>query len=354
MLSRRTLLAFTLTGACSAVGAAPAPVKPAPASKPAPAPARPVPPAPVWSVAFSPDGKLLAAGGYKQIALWDLATQTAKPLAGHAGPVRCLAWSADGSRLAGGGGKPGELGEVKVWTIAGGAASGTPATIREHRDFVEGLVFSPSGAVVSAGMDDRALVVPLASGKASHQMSDHTGRVVSVAFSASGKYVATGSLDSTVKIWGASDYKPLANLDRNGGQVYALTFLPAGDQLLVGGEDGNVRLYRLRETRSGKLTGVNGDIVRTFNGNRTPVFTVAAAPKGTLVAWAGADKIVHVYDSASGNRKYTLKDSPEAVYGLAFSPDGATLAAGCRDGKVRLWSMADGKAAAELAANGRE
>src|SRR4051812_22993685 len=69
-------------------------------------------PAPVWSVAFSPDGATLAAGSYRSIQLWSVASKTAaKALAGHAGPVRCLAWSADGKRLAGGGGRPGEQGE---------------------------------------------------------------------------------------------------------------------------------------------------------------------------------------------------------------------------------------------------
>ena len=334
MLSRRSLLLIP------AVVCLPA------AAAPAPKPAVPARPAPVWSVAFSPDGKLLAAGGYKRIDLWDVAAKTSRPLEGHAGPVRCLAWSADGTRLAGGGGKPGELGEVKVWTVTDGQA--TPAgVLREHKDFVEGLAFAPSGAVVSAGMDDRALVVPLESGKSTHAMSDHTNRVVSVAFSSTGKYVATGSLDTTVKIWGATDYKPLANLDRNGGQVHSIAFLPAGDQLLVGGEDGNVRIYRLRETRTGSMTGVNGDISRTFNGNRTPVYTVAASVKGNLLAWAGADKTIQVFDS-NGGRKYALKECPDAVYSVAFSPDGALLAAGCRDGKVRVWTMSDGKLTVEF------
>ncbi|HEU4753493.1 MAG TPA: hypothetical protein VFU47_10340 [Armatimonadota bacterium] len=43
-----------------------------------------------------------------------------------------------------------------------------------------------------------------------------------------------------------------------------------------------------------------------------------------------------------------MKECPDAVYSLAFSPDGATLAAGCRDGKVRLWGMTDGKLIGEL------
>ena len=50
----------------------------------------------------------------------------------------------------------------------------------------------------------------------------------------------------------------------------------------------------------------------------------------------------------NGNRKYNLKDLPDAIYSLAISPDGSLLAAGCRDGKIRFWTLSDGKPAGEL------
>jgi WD40 repeat protein len=308
-------------------------------------------PAPVWSLAFSPDGKVLAAGSYQRVQLWDAASKSPlRTLSGHAGPVRCLAWSADGKQLAAGGGKPGELGEVKIWSVGeGGPAAGKDAApMREHRDVVEGVAFSASGdAVLSASVDEKVLAVGLADGKVLRAMTDHTNRVVSVAVSPNGKYVATGSLDKTVKIWSGADYKPLANLDNNGGQVYGVQFLPSSTQLAVAGEDGNLRVYRLSEVKTGSLVGINGTVERTFNGNRTPLLALAVAGKGNLLACGGADKSVNVFD-VNGGRKYALKECSDAVYALAFSPDGATLAAGSRDGKVRLWNMADGKLLGEL------
>jgi WD40 repeat protein len=89
-------------------------------------------------------------------------------------------------------------------------------------------------------------------------------------------------------------------------------------------------------------------VERTINGNRTPVFTVAVAPKGNLLAAAGPDKTVNVFDYTNGGRKHTLKECTDAVYSLAFTSDGTKLAAGCRDGKVRVWTTADGKLAAEF------
>jgi WD40 repeat protein len=160
--------------------------------------------------------------------------------------------------------------------------------------------------------------------------------------------VATGSLDRTVKIWSGTDFKPLANLDFPGGQVFQLAFLPQGDQFIATGEDGNTRIYRINESRSGKVTGFNINSVRTLGGNRTQVFSVAASAKGNFWALGGEDKVVSVYDASNGNRKYQLKECTDAVYAVALSPDGSLVAAGSRDGKVRLWTTADGKLAAEL------
>jgi WD40 repeat protein len=307
-------------------------------------------PAPVWALAFRPDGTPLAAGTYQRVQLWDVAAKTAsRALTGAVGPVRCLAWSADGKQLAAGCGKPAELGQALVWSVAEDGTAAAPTMLKEHKDVVEGVAFAPAAdTLVTAGMDEKAIATQWSTGKVVRTMTDHTNRVVSVSVSPNGKWVATGSLDKTVKIWDATDFKPLANLDNNNGQVYAVRFLPPGNQLVVAGEDGNVRIYQLSESRTGKLSGVNGNVVRTFNGNRTPVFALAVSQKGDLLAYAGEDKTVHVQDLSGGKRRYTLNESPDAVYALAFSPDGSLLAAGCRDGKVRLWTTADGKPAGEL------
>lgn len=304
-------------------------------------------PAPVWSLAFSPDGKVLAGGSYQRVQLWDAAAKTPlRTLSGHAGAVRCLAWSADGKQLAAGGGKPGQLGEVKIWNAAEEGAA--PVTMQEHRDVVESVAFAGTGdAVLSASIDERALAVQLSTKKVLGTMQDHTNRVVGVAVSPSGKYVATGSLDKTVKIWGA-DFKPIANIDTGLGPVNALAFLPSGEQLAVAGEEGNLRIYRLSEARSGKLVGLNTNVVRTINGDRVPLLCLAISQKGNFLAVGAADNSVRVYDLNSGNRKYLLKECADQVYSVAFSPDGTVLAAGARDGKVRLWTTADGKPAGEL------
>ncbi|MFN3648793.1 MAG: WD40 repeat domain-containing protein [Armatimonadota bacterium] len=333
-LTRRTLLG------AAAAGAGFASLRPAAAA----------PPSPVWAVAYSPDGKLLAAGRYREVLVWRLGDPGARPSIvwnEAPGPVRGLAWSPDGTRLAAATGRPGQTGEVAVIHGAHQPPLGGEYPVhlyKEHKDVVEGIAFASEGRVLlTAGLDDRALALQMEPRKPLATMGDHTGRVTAIAVSPNGKYVATGSLDRTVKIWSAADYLPLANVDGSVGPVTALVFIPGNDQFAVAGEEGNVRLFRVVEQRSGGQVGVNGAFVRQINGNRTPVNCLAVAAKGTLLAIGGEDRVVHLYDSANGRRLQQLKDSPEPIYGVALSPDASQVAAGSRDGKVRIWSAADGK-----------
>src|SRR5215207_6051258 len=80
----------------------------------------------IFSLAYSPDGGLLALGGYKDVVLLDAGTR--KPLAtltGHAETVRSLSFSRDGKLLAAAGGVAGRKGEVKVWDVGTRAAVAT-------------------------------------------------------------------------------------------------------------------------------------------------------------------------------------------------------------------------------------
>jgi WD40 repeat protein len=292
----------------------------------------------------------LAAGGYKEVRLWDLEAKTSQVVGKTSGPVRALAWNADGTQLAAGSGLPGVGGEVLVISGMLSGADPTPGvTLKEHRDVVESVAFMPSGsAVASASIDERALVSELPGGKVLRALADHTNRVVAVAVTSTGKYVLTGSLDRTVKVWSATDYQPLANVDANVGPVNALAALPGGELFAVAGEEGNIRIFRLQESKTGNLTSINGQQQRNVGGNRTPILALAASAKGNVLVTGGADKMVGVFD-LSGNRKHTLKECTDHVYGVSASSDGALVAAGCRDGKVRVWSAKDGMLTAELA-----
>ncbi|MBC8122019.1 MAG: pentapeptide repeat-containing protein, partial [Gemmatimonadaceae bacterium] len=145
----------------------------------------------VWSVAFSPDGKRLASGSMDQTArLWDTATgQCLKTLKGHANLIGSVAFSPDGRTLASGSRDT----TVKLWDIATGQCG---RTLSGHGGWVSSVSFSPDGQTLASGSADQTLCLwNSATGECRRTLSGHSSWVWSVAFSPDGRTLASGSQD---------------------------------------------------------------------------------------------------------------------------------------------------------------
>ena len=108
---------------------------------------------PVASVKFSPDGKLLAVGGYREVRLID--SSTGKPVAtfsGHADYVRSIAFSPDGKMLAAAGGPPQRGGEIKIWDVN---SRQLLKTLVGHKDCIYSVAWSPDGKLLASGSYDK-------------------------------------------------------------------------------------------------------------------------------------------------------------------------------------------------------
>src|SRR3989442_1517554 len=117
----------------------------------------------IYSMTWRPDGAMIALGGYKETRLIAPAAAGApalekgKPiatLAGHADAVRALAFSRDGKLLAAAGGLPARKGEVKLWDVATKAVA---RTFTGHADCIYAVAFSPDGAVLATASYDKSI-----------------------------------------------------------------------------------------------------------------------------------------------------------------------------------------------------
>jgi len=161
----------------------------------------------VWSVAFSPDGQTLASGSDGQtITLWDVSTpysplsirpsgRVLRTLTGHADRVSSIAFSPDGSILASGSGDE----TIKLWDVSTGRVL---RTLTGHTDTVRSVAFSPDGQTLASGSFDNTIKLwDVGTGRELRTLTGHTNAVYSVAFSPDGQMLASGSYDHTINLW---------------------------------------------------------------------------------------------------------------------------------------------------------
>jgi serine/threonine protein kinase len=279
----------------------------------------------IYAVAFSPDGKTLAAGASDSTTLlWDprRRAQTAQ-LPGHTNSVDEVAFSPDGRQFA----TASDDKTVRLWDLKSGSQI---AKLTGHKSYVWSVDFSPDGKTLASGSKDGTIRVwDVASRKLSRVIRGHTDPVVTVKFSPDGKTLASGSWDNTVRLWDTSSWRQTAVLRGHTDAVHSVAFSPDGKILASGAEDAKVLLWDLTtHAQTGVLTG-----------HTKEVWSVVFSPDGKTVASGGTDRKVILHNAATGARIATLTGHKGQVDWVAFSPDGKTLASGAEDKSIRLWDL---------------
>jgi hypothetical protein len=285
----------------------------------------------VRSVAFSPDGLILATGHWEgDIKLRDPVTgKPLKTLAGHDSGANALAFSADNTLLA----SAGLDKTVKLWDVPAGT---------ERREFTghDGMVLSVAffhnrRAVVSGSWDRTARIWDLDAGVQRLALRTHRHVVEAVAVSPDDKVLATGSWDQTIKLWDAETGKETGMLRQNGGNVQALAFSPDGRLLASAGSDGRLRVWDV------PLRNPLLDVPR----HQGLAWTVAFSPDGKLLATGGTDKTAQLFDVAAWQDLATLSTADgEAIPDVPETSDAPVAAdadgSPAKGARTWLWAAA--------------
>jgi hypothetical protein len=304
-------------------------------------PSRPSPP--VATLAYSPDGKLLAAAGRGEAILIDVASgDVAARLPGQGPKVTALVFSRDGRRLAVASGDAARKGEIRVYTLPPSPADAPSPTVTivGHADLIYDVAFSPDGKLLATGGYDRLIKLwDAASGAEMRVLKDHSDAIYALAFSPDGRLLASAAADRAVKLWDVATGKRLYTLGEATDWLYALTFSPDGSHVAAGGVDKSIRVWA--------VTPGEGKLVRSAFAHEKAVLKLAYSADGQTLYSLGEDRVVKAWDAAKLTERKVFPTQPEAVLTLALRPDGKQVAVGRYDGVVALFDTTSGKGQGE-------
>ncbi|MEJ6481347.1 NB-ARC domain-containing protein [Nostoc punctiforme UO1] len=283
----------------------------------------------ILSVAFSPNGKLLATGDADGDAhLWQV--EDGKRLftcSGHKSWVRSVAFSPNSQILASGS----EDQTVKLWDVQTGKCLNT---LQGHTSWIWSVGFSPDGQILASGSEDQTVKLwDVQTGKYLNTLQGHTSWVRSVVFSPDGQILASGSEDQTVKLWDVQTGKCLNTLSGHSSRIWSVAFHPDGQIIASGSDDQTVKLWDVQ----------TGKCCKTLTGHSSRIWSVAFSPKNPILASGSEDKTVKLWDVKTGKCFKSLQGHTRWIWSVAFSPDGQTLASGSDDQTVKLWDVQTGE-----------
>lgn len=302
----------------------------------------------ISALAYSPDGQLIAISGFREILLQKAdGSGLAGRLVGRSQNITSLTFSPDGKTLAATGGNPALFGEIQFWNVS---EKKLERSVTVTTDTVFGGRFSDDGTLFAfGGADNSARILRVADGEQVLKFDAHADWVMGTAFSVDKKHMITISRDRSMKLSIVESGQFVDNITSitpgalKGG-LMALRRHPKKDELLIGGSDGEPKLYKMIRTQV-RVIGDDFNKIRGYPAMAGRIFALDFSPDGSkFVAGAstGSTGTARIYSTEDGKLLFELLGHSRGVFAVAFSPDGKQVATGGFEGKIRIFDVASG------------
>ena len=269
----------------------------------------------------------------------------------HDNQVRSIAFSPDGQMLATGSDE-GTVedyhhGKVWVWSTATGEKLLNHSL--EHNGWVRSIAFSPDGRTLATGCEDgNATIWDISSGK-EQRILPQDGSVKSVAFSPDGKWLATGGEYNAIHVWNLSTNNATNLTLANNTTILSVAFSPDGKKLAAAANTAD----NAHDTVMVWNASTGSQILQTPPVHSDRIHSIAFSPDGAWIATGSRDSKTWILDASTGEKLFVLDHGNSVVESVAFSPDGKRLATACNDDNTaRIWDLSTKKVVARMEHDG--
>ncbi|GJJ74457.1 hypothetical protein EMPS_06815 [Entomortierella parvispora] len=204
----------------------------------------------------------------------------------------------------------------------------------DHVGHVWSVDITRSGSyIASGGVDSTVRIRSLEEGGASLNLKGHSGSVNDVSFSPNERQLASASSDTTVRIWDVETGDALLVLEQHKEAVLCVAWSPIGKIIATASSDGEVRLWNLKTRLTERVLDTNAEPLKDAG--------LSFSPNGHRLV-SSANKELRLWDLRRGGDAVILKGHTEEINSVAFSRDGQRIASAGQDRSVRLWTMEAG------------
>ena len=282
-------------------------------------------PSTVLSVAVGDRTPIMASGSYDNtVKLWNRNSgeDTALP---HSGRVNDLVFTPDGEQLLTGSG----AGNIKLWSIAGNLQS----SIQSDSGRILSLAVNATGEIIASGSNKGILQIWSTDSRQlqlESTLANIGPRINTLAFHPTeANILISGNQDGLIQIWDIERAEIIQTLDDNADRIVSIAISNNGQYLASGSYDQSIRVWDLEA----------GDLLQVLDGHNFSVADVAFSPDGTTLASSSYDESIKTWNWNSGRTLCTLEGHSGFVYSVAFTDSGNTLVSGGYDGTVRTWDL---------------